>query len=137
MLLFLSKVTEADFLNIHGFGEELSKGIATWFQGEENQHLLEKLQHCGIRIKALDLYAKKTETFFTGKSFVITGTLTKYSRDQAKELILQNGGLVQSSVSSKTNYLICGEDAGSKLKKAQELGVNILFEADFEANLEH
>jgi DNA ligase (NAD+) len=136
LLLFLSTVTEADFLNIHGFGEELSKGIATWFQGEENQHLLEKLQHCGIRIKALDLYAKKTETFFTGKSFVITGTLTKYSRDQAKELILQKGGLVQSSVSSKTNYLICGEDAGSKLKKAQELGVNILFEADFVAHLE-
>lgn len=135
LLQFLAQVTEADFLNIHGFGEELSKGIATWFQTEENQHLLEKLHQGGIRIQALDLYAKKKETFFTGKSFVLTGTLSKYGRDQAKELILQNGGLVQSSISTKTNYLICGEDAGSKLKKAKELGVEILTEADFEKHL--
>ncbi len=137
LLQFLNQVTEADFLNIHGFGEELSKGIAAWFQAEESQHLLEKLHQCGIRINALDLYSKKKDTFFTGKSFVITGTLAKYGRDQAKELILQNGGLVQSSISSKTNYLICGEDAGSKLKKAQELGISILLEADFESHLPH
>lgn len=131
LLRFLSKVSEEDLLNIHGFGEELSKGIASWFQTEENQHLLEKLHQTGIRINTLDLYAQKKETFFTGKSFVITGTLSKYSRDQAKELILQGGGMVQNSVSSKTNYLLCGEDAGSKLTKAKELDVAILAEADF------
>lgn len=135
LLRFLSKVSKEDLLNIHGFGEELSKGIAHWFQTEENQHLLEKLHQTGVRIKALDLYTLKKETFFTGKSFVITGTLSHYSRDQTKELILQSGGMVQNSVSSKTNYLLCGDDAGSKLQKAKELGVTVLSESDFESKL--
>lgn len=132
LLAYLSQVSSEELLNIHGFGEELSSSIPEWFQLEENKQLLEKLHSCGVRIHALDLYQKQKVTFFTGKSFVITGTLSKYSREQVKEIILRGGGQVQSSVSSKTNYLICGADAGSKLTKAKEMAVTILSEAEFE-----
>ena len=71
-----------------------------------------------------------------GKTLVVTGTLVKYKRDEIKELILQHGGRAASSVSSKTDYLVAGEKAGSKLAKAQSLGVTVLTEDEFEALLE-
>ena len=69
---------------------------------------------------------------FAGKTFVVTGTLTDFTRDQIHELIVQHGGKTSSSVSGKTDYLVSGEKAGSKLAKAQDLGVEILSEADFQ-----
>ncbi len=135
LIEFLSTVTEADLLSISGFGEETSKSFVAWWQDKDHQHLIEKLSSVGVRITALELYHAKKQTFFTDKTFVITGTLTNFGREQAKEQILSLGGIIQSAISSKTNYLLCGEDPGGKLKKAQALGVQILSESDFMKHL--
>ena len=71
----------------------------------------------------------------SGKSFVLTGTLSKYKRNDAAKLIEERGGLVKGSVSKKTDYVICGEDPGSKLTKANELGIKVLNESEFESLL--
>jgi len=135
LIIFLSIVKAEDLLSISGFGEETSKSFVAWWQEKDHQHLIEKLSHVGVRIEALDLYHAKKKTFFTDKTFVITGTLKNFGREQAKEEILNSGGIIQSAVSSKTNYLLCGEEPGSKLKKAQELGVIILSEKEFMKHL--
>ena len=72
---------------------------------------------------------------FDGQTIVVTGTLTKFTRDEIKELIHQHGGKPSDSVSKKTSFLVAGENAGSKLAKAQELGIPVLSESDFEAKL--
>ena len=81
-------------------------------------------------------YEKKTsglgEMIFAGKTFVLTGTLEKYTRDKASEIIEENGGKTSSSVSRKTDYVLAGKEAGSKLKKAENLGVVIISESEFE-----
>jgi hypothetical protein len=77
--------------------------------------------------------AEKKDTRFAGKTFVLTGALSRYTRDEAADIILKHGGAVSSSVSKKTAYVLAGEDAGSKLTKAQSLGVPVLTEEDFEA----
>ena len=81
-------------------------------------------------------YEKKTselgEMIFSGKTFVLTGTLEKYTRDKASEIIEENGGKTSSSVSRKTDYVLAGKEAGSKLKKAESLGVVIISESEFE-----
>ena len=79
---------------------------------------------------------EKAGTAFAGKIFVLTGTLSKYTRNQASELILAQGGTVSSSVSKNTSYVLAGEAAGSKLTKAQSLGVTVISEDDFEKMLE-
>ncbi len=136
LITFLSSITEADLLNISGFGEETSKSFVAWWQEKDHKQLIEKLSEVGIRVEALDLYQTKKQTFFTDKTFVITGSLKNFGREQAKELILDHGGIIQSAVSSKTDFLLCGEEAGSKLKKAKELGLIILSEEEFMKHLE-
>jgi len=78
-----------------------------------------------------DIYKQQNETTFTEKTFVLTGTLSKYTRDEAAARITELGGKVTPSVTTKTDYLIAGEKAGSKLTKAKALGINILSENDF------
>jgi DNA ligase (NAD+) len=75
---------------------------------------------------------KSVSSVFEGKTFVLTGTLTKYTRDRAKEIIESMGGKAASSVSKKTDYVLAGENAGSKLTKAQDLGITIISEDEFE-----
>ncbi|MBI4836340.1 MAG: NAD-dependent DNA ligase LigA [Candidatus Abawacabacteria bacterium] len=135
LLEYLMTVSAEELLVVNGFGPEVTSSIVEWFAAKESHTLLKKLAHVGVKPQALVLYENGKQTFFTGKSFVITGTLASMSRDQAKELILKSGGHVQSAVSRSTNYLICGEEAGSKLKKAQTLGVTILAENQFTEKL--
>ncbi len=132
---YLLNITVEELLNINGFGPEIAASISSWFQEKEHIDLLYKLLNVGVRPTAAMLYEKSVQTFFTGKSFVITGTMAHFSRDQLKELILKQGGHVQSSVSTKSNYLLCGEDPGSKLTKANELGVAVLHETEILAYL--
>ncbi len=122
---------------VHGIGPEIANSVHQWFQLPANQNLIEQLQTLGLPLANAPIdptttvteEAAETSQPLRGKTLVLTGTLPTLKRDQAKTLIQQAGGKVTSSVSSKTDYLVVGEDAGSKLKKAQALGVTCLAEA--------
>ncbi len=114
-------------------GEIIAQSIYDFFRQEQTTDLLNQLKSFGVNMK------KKEELLdnrFEGKTFVLTGTLEKYSREQASTLIEKHGGKVSSSVSKKTSYVLAGEDAGSKLTKAQSLGVTIITETQFEELLQ-
>lgn len=115
---------------IEEIGPITAESIYQFFQQEQTVDLIEKLQKAGVNMeqKGEEIVDNKLE----GATFVLTGTLANYSREEATRLIEQHGGKTSNSVSKKTNYLLAGEDAGSKLKKAQDLGVTILTEEQFE-----
>ncbi len=127
-LITSAKKSPENISNIYGFGNEITDSIIQWFDDSNNQTLIQELKSIGFSLKEnLDLKANNSN-LFNGMSFVITGTLHSLTRDEAKELIENAGGKVSSSISKKTDFLISGEKAGSKLKKAQELGVKIINE---------
>jgi DNA ligase (NAD+) len=121
----------ATISSIFGIGEEIAQSVNQWFQLPENQQLIEGLRSAGLQLQG---EGKATgpivETAITGKTFVVTGTLPTLKRDEAKDLIRKSGGKVTDSVSKNTSFVVVGEDAGSKLAKAQSLGITILSEAE-------
>jgi DNA ligase (NAD+) len=123
----LSQATSAAINNLYGFGEETAQAVVDWFQAPENQALLERLRSYGFSL-ANQSNQQPTSNVLVGKTFVITGTLPSLSREECTALIESHGGKVTSSVSSRTSYLVAGEKAGSKLTKAEQLGVTVLTE---------
>ena len=129
--LTITKIGEAsleEFRTIEGVGEVVAQSMFDWFQAENNKKLLAKLL-AEVQIQPV-IRPSKTNAKFANQSFVLTGTLTSLTRDQAKKLIKQHGGTVHSSVSTQTNFVIAGESAGSKLTEAQKLGVKTLTESE-------
>lgn len=124
----VNSLTPDAIKNIPGIGETIGEKIYEWFHNPKNIDLLENLYKAGVIIQ---IQKYKTTGKLKGKSFVLTGTLLEFSRDEAKEVILKNGGIVNSSISKETNYLLVGENPGSKLDKAKEFGVKIISEEDF------
>ncbi|WP_414754740.1 NAD-dependent DNA ligase LigA [Anabaena sp. CCY 9910] len=128
----LSSAKQSDIAGIYGIGAEIAQSVYQWFRISANQRLIERLQAAGLQfanteeISAVDNANLK----LVGKTFVITGTLPTLKRDEAKALIQKAGGKITESVSKKTDYLVVGEDAGSKLEKAQTLGIKQLSEAE-------
>ncbi|MEZ5977252.1 MAG: NAD-dependent DNA ligase LigA [Planctomycetota bacterium] len=120
-----------DFLDIDGVGEKAAAKVTAWFAEPRNVALLERFAEGGVEIRPLE--ARATGGPFEGRTVVVTGTLEGFSRAEAKNAVEHLGGKVASSVSAKTDFLVCGEKPGSKLKKAQELGVAVLDEAAFTA----
>jgi DNA ligase (NAD+) len=114
---------------VEGIGPNIAAGIVDWFGRERNRKVLEKLKTAGVWPVGSAQAAAPREGPLSGLTFVVTGTLPGLSRDGVKEFIEQHGGRVTDSVSKKTSYLVLGETPGSKLQKAQELGVKILDEA--------
>ncbi len=114
---------------LYGIGTEIAQSVYQWFQLPANQTLIDRLRHAGVQLvgdaKAITL----ANLSLAGKTFVVTGTLPTLKRDEAKALIQNAGGKITGSVSAKTNYVVVGEDAGSKLAKAEELGIAQLSEA--------
>lgn len=128
----LAKAELADIEAVRGIGSEIAQSVYQWFRIPANQTLIERLRTAGLQL------ADSIETTapplsgnqpLSGKTFVITGTLPTLKRDEAKALIQNAGGKVTEGVSKKTDYLVLGEDAGSKLEKAQSLGITCLSEA--------
>jgi DNA ligase (NAD+) len=121
----------ATISSIFGIGEEIAQSVNQWFQIPENQQLIEGLRSAGLQLAGEGKASGPiVETAITGKTFVVTGTLPTLKRDEAKELIRKSGGKVTDSVSKNTSFVVVGEDAGSKLAKAQSLGITILSEAE-------
>ena len=130
----LSKMTEEDLLAIPGIGGKMASAIALFFHDPDNLKEIDLLLHHGVQPQALPKITR-TDHAFSGKTFVLTGSLSHYTRDQATDLIKERGGRVSGSVSKNTTYLLAGEDPGSKLDKAKQLGTAILSEKEFKKML--
>lgn len=124
-----------ELIQINDIGEVVADSIIDFFSETHNLDVIKQLITLGLNISTSEK-TLKFNSHISGKTFVLTGTLIRYSRDDAKAIIEQFGGKVSASVSKKTNYVVCGDDPGSKFDKAQQLGVTILSEDDFERFLE-
>jgi DNA ligase (NAD+) len=124
----LANASVTNLASVYGIGEEIAQSVYDWFKIAANRDLVAKLQAAGLQFAAA-AKTTTTKTTLAGKTFVITGTLPTLKREEAKELIEKAGGKVTGSVSKKTDYLVLGEAAGSKLEKALELGITQLTEA--------
>jgi DNA ligase (NAD+) len=121
------KASEAELEDVNEVGPRIAKSIREFFEEPRNRDLIDRLRKAGLTFAG-----KKRErgTKLAGKTFVLTGTLATYSRDEAKKMIEDAGGRVSGSVSKKTDYVVAGSDAGSKLDKAKELGVPVIEEEE-------
>lgn len=128
----VATATQEALEEIYEIGPVVAKSIVDFFRNEHTQDIIEKLKAAGVNTKKLASRKFVKNPHVAGRSFVITGTLQKYSRNEAEALIKNSGGRLISSVSKKTNYLVVGDDPGSKLDKARELNVHILDEEAFE-----
>lgn len=125
----LANASAAQIEGVYGIGPEIAQSVYSWFQVPANQALIDRLRQAGLQLASkTNTTSKAKSKSLSGKTFVITGTLPTLKRDEAKALIENAGGKVTGSVSAKTDYLLLGEDAGSKLEKAQSLGITQLSE---------
>ena len=125
----IANASDEELIAVQDLGEISVKHLRTFFNDEINIKLLNELKNLGLNFNS-DIQIEHSESF-SGKKFVLTGTLENYTREEASKLIEERGGKVSNSVSKKTDYVIAGEKAGSKLQKAQELNIKILSEAEF------
>ena len=128
----ISEATLETLANIYGIGEKVGESIVVFFADPGNQQLLSDLKDLGLKMEDLDAMkaVQPDQLRFKDQTFVLTGSLPTLSRQDATDLIRRHGGKVSGSVSKKTHYVLAGEEAGSKLVKAQELGVKIILESD-------
>jgi len=129
-------LTVEDLLKNQDVGPVCANSVYEYFHNENNRVLIEKLRNFGLNFKYLGVVNSDTNSPFSGKTVVLTGTLSKYGRKEATELLENLGAKVAGSVSSKTDYVIFGEEAGSKLDKAHQLGIKTLSEEEFEELLQ-
>lgn len=126
----LMEASLEDLSNQNDVGEITAKSIYEFFRQNQTIDLINKLKLAGVNTVSLD--EETNDNRFEGKTFVLTGALQNYTRDEASDIIEKFGGKTSGSVSKKTSYVLAGEDAGSKLTKAQSLGVTIINEEEFE-----
>lgn len=126
----LIKATSEDLSQINDIGEIVANSIVEFFNQEQTIDLIEKLKKAGVNVTSKE--EESSDNRFEGKTFVLTGTLENYTRGEVSNLIEKYGGKTSSSVSKKTDYVLAGEEAGSKLTKAQALGVTIISETEFQ-----
>jgi len=129
---------DARLTALDGVGPTIAQSIASWFSIDRNRRLIQRLHDAGVNFEG-EKGAQRVpiDASFAGLTFVLTGSLEHRTRDEAADEIDARGGKVTSSVSKKTSYVVVGESPGSKLAKAEELGVTILDDAAFEALLEN
>ncbi len=121
---------------VEGIGEQVARSLHAWLKSGSGQHILSELHDVGVNFEQPRREQPAGGAALTGKTLVVTGRLERYQRHEIEALIKQHGGKVSASVSKKTDYVVAGADAGSKLEKASKLGVKILSEAEFEALLD-
>ena len=124
----LMEADEERLTQVPDVGEITAKSIVAWFRSEQSRHMIERLRAAGVNFTcAIEI----TDRRFEGKTFVLTGALTRFTREEAEEKIELFGGKASGSVSKKTSFVVAGENAGSKLRKANELGIPVLTEEEF------
>jgi len=116
---------------IHEIGETVAVSVFNFFQNPRNQDLILRLKNAGVKTEVDGESTANFDERFVGKTFVLTGKLEQFTRDDAARLIEERGGRVSGSVSKKTDYVVAGSDAGSKLTKAESFGVKVLSEEEF------
>src|SRR5690606_5289453 len=132
-ITLLADAKYEDLIQIPDIGPEIADSVTTYFSNESNQHMLEELKNLGLQMTyKIDVV---TTHPFNGKTFVVTGTLDDFSRTEASDIIEKLGGKVSGSVSKKTDYVLAGKEAGSKLTKALELGIEVMDEATFKVKI--
>ena len=128
----LIAASEEELVNLDEIGERIAWSVVDFFKNEENRENVQRLREYGVQLEISAEKLAKQTNILDGNTFVISGVFEKVSRNELKKLIEDNGGKVSSSISSKTNYLVAGENMGpSKLAKAEKLGTNIISEDDF------
>ncbi len=128
----LQNATMEELTAVDDIGEITARSILDWMASPQSRHLIDRLREAGVNMTAAEQGGDRR---FEGMTFVLTGTLEKFTRDEASEMIESRGGKSAGSVSKKTTYVVAGEAAGSKLRKAQELGIPVLTEDEFLALL--
>ncbi len=118
-------------LSIEGYGDIMAQSAADYFAMDSTKKMIEEIKQLGLNTKNLTEKQEIKDNPFMGKTVVITGTLPTYKRSEAQEIIEKLGGKAAGSVSKKTDYVLAGEAAGSKLTKAQQLGITIIDEDEF------
>jgi DNA ligase (NAD+) len=124
----LAKASEAELLEVEEVGPRVAESILEFFREPQNLKVIDRLRNAGLQFESAKVH--KPEGNLAGKQFVLTGTLPRYSRDEAKKMIEEAGGRVTGSVSKKTDYVVVGADPGSKLDKARSLGVKTIEEGE-------
>ena len=125
----LSKASFESLSFVEEIGPIVANSIREFFEQDQTKDLIKRLKKAGVNMARLK--DDEEDDRFAGKTFVLTGSLEKYTREQASEIIEKFGGKTSGSVSKKTSYVLAGEDAGSKLTKAQSLGIQIITEEEF------
>ena len=124
----LMDASQEELTEVEDVGAITAQFIHNWFNQEQSRHMLQRLKDAGVNFESK---RQLTDARFAGMTFVLTGALSKFTRDEATEKIELFGGKASGSVSKKTTYVVVGENAGSKERKARELGIPILSEDDF------
>ena len=134
----LAGLTEGELEAIDEIGPVMARSIADFFSKKDNRRVLERLRKAGLNfsVQRIAYSVQGSPSQIKGKTFVLTGTLPVYTREEASELILQAGGKVSSSVSKKTDFVLAGSEAGSKMEKAKALGIQVIDESEFRKLLE-
>ncbi len=127
--------SEEDLQAIHEIGPEIAASVKSFFQEERNLHVIQRMKDLGVHVEEIEVVLGELFQPFAGVSFVLTGTLEDFTRDEAKQKIESLGGRMMTSVSKKTDYVVAGRDPGSKIEKAQSLNVTVLNESGFKALL--
>ena len=124
----LMQATAEELTEVRDIGAITAENIVSWFASPQSQHVISRLREAGVNFRST---APQGDDRLAGMTIVLTGALTLFTRDEATEKIEAHGGKAAGSVSKKTTYVVAGENAGSKLKKANELGIPVLTEQEF------
>ena len=124
-------------LNIPSIGPKISESIAEYFSKPNNNRMIEKLRLAGLNMVSESIIDSENSNLLADLRFVVTGRLDNYSRTEIQDLIKKHGGKVSSSISKGTDYLLAGQDGGSKLGTASSLGIQIITETEFESLIDN
>lgn len=129
----IREATVTELADVYEIGQIVAESVASWFADESNRSLLDRLEAAGVSMSSVRESEEDVRRTFTGKQFVLTGTFPQMKREEAKAFIELRGGRVTGTVSKKTDYVVAGEEAGSKLTRAEELGIKVIDEAELVA----